>query len=60
MGTILDMPCTGFPPDQKYPAIDLARHGFIDARGWDRVRLFPKQDGQFQVCLKQGGEPNAA
>ena len=52
MGTILDMPRSGFPADESYPALDLARDGFIDARGWEQVKLFPKSDGQFQVGLK--------
>lgn len=46
MATPLDMNREGYPPDISYPAIELARGGFINARNWERISLVHDADGK--------------
>ena len=53
MGTLIDMPREGIECDAQYPVLDLARGGFIDARGWERVVLSRDSSGHVkQVVLR--------
>ncbi len=45
MATVVDFDREGFPSGQSYPVLDLARHGFIRAEGWERVALGVNSDG---------------
>jgi hypothetical protein len=52
MGTNIDMGREGFPQSVFYPAFELAKHGLILARNWERVVLHKKADGTPQVGLR--------
>ena len=58
MGTIVDMDRDGFAEEQKYPALELAQHGYITARGWEDVVLFRNETGDItKVGLSCGRQP---
>lgn len=46
MATVLDLDREGFPKGQPYPALELARHGFIKAEDWQRVVIGAHANGQ--------------
>ena len=45
----MDMNREGYPSGESYPALDLARHGHIKARIWERVTLV---EDTYQVGLR--------
>ena len=55
MGTLIDMPRKGVDFDGHYPVLDLARGGFITAKGWEKVILNRDTTGHVkQVGLRVG------